>query len=290
MMKIIKKIIVGVVLAMWSIITPVSASTIDIEFIPASTLKGPAGNIINSIRDLSKDAGFNVIPKQMGSCGEAVEFFNSTKNPVGMNWSVNMYKNSAETKQNCIINFNDAKPIAASWVTYDVCVRKDFVLEPGKTYTLGNGKANPGISITEHLSNNNKNIKFKNVTFEGSVQTVAGLVNKDIDVGYIATGNAAPAIKAGSIKCLYSTGSNKYGQKPVSEFTGTKDAMNEFKVGNMVFVRNLSAEQIAKLEKSLVAGFDASLEKEDFVDNKVGINKDYFDRFIKIAKDYMNYR
>jgi hypothetical protein len=286
MIKIIKKTMLVTVLTLWSI----TASAFDIEIIPASTLKGPAGNIINAIGDLSKSAGFNIIPKQMGSCGEAVEYFNTTKNPAGINWSVNMYKNSAETKQNCIVNFADAKPIAASWVTYDVCVRKDFVLEPGKTYTLGNGKANPGISITEHLSNNKKNIKFKNVTFEGSVQTVAGLVNKDIDVGYIATGNAAPAIKAGSIQCLYSTGSSKYGQKPVSEFTGTKDAMNEFKVGNMVFVRNLSAEQIASLEKSLSKGFNASLEKEDFADNRVGISKEYLDKFIQIAKDYAQYR
>ena len=286
MIKIIKKTMLVTVLTLWSI----TASAFDIEIIPASTLKGPAGNIINAIGDLSKNAGFNIIPKQMGSCGEAVEYFNTTKNPAGINWSVNMYKNSAETKQNCIVNFADAKPIAASWVTYDVCVRKDFVLEPGKTYTLGNGKANPGISITEHLSNNKKNIKFKNVTFEGSVQTVAGLVNKDIDVGYIATGNAAPAIKAGSIQCLYSTGSSKYGQKPVSEFTGTKDAMNEFKVGNMVFVRNLSAEQIASLEKSLSKGFNASLEKEDFADNRVGISKEYLDKFIQIAKDYAQYR
>ena len=75
-----------------------------------------------------------------------------------------MFKNSLETKQNCIINFADARPIATAWVTYDVCVRKDFVLEPGKTYTLANSRANPGISILEHLSNNKHNIKLIETT------------------------------------------------------------------------------------------------------------------------------
>lgn len=286
MIKIIKKTMLATLLTLWSI----AASALDMEIVPASTLKGPAGTIINVIGDLSKKEEFNIIAKQMGNCGEAVNYFNTTKNPIGILWSNNMYKNTLETKQNCIINFEEAKPVAIAWFTYDVCVRKDFVLEPGKTYTLGNVLTNPGKSITENLNNNNKNIKFKNVTFEGSAQIAAGLVNKDIDVGYIATNNAAPAIKAGSIKCLYSTGSTKYGQKSVSEFTGTKDAMNEFKVGQMLFVRNLSKEQIIKLEKSLISEFESSLERQDFVNLKVGIDKEYLDNFIQMAKDYVRYQ
>lgn len=289
MSKTIQKI-VGTLLVMWAITIPSSASATDIEVMPFSSLKGPHGNIIYSVRDISKNAGFNIIPKQMGSCGEAVDYFNTTKNPVGITTSVTMHKNSAETKQNCIIDFAKAKPVAATWVTYDVCVRKDFDFEPGKTYTLGHGKANPTISLTEHLNRNNKNIKFKTVTFEGSGQTVAGLLNKDIDAGYIATGNAATAIKAGTIKCLYSTGSKKYGQKPMSEFTGTKDALNEYKLGLMLFVRNVPADQVAKLEKSLSTEFNNSLDKEDFVENTVGISKANLDKFLKTAEEFKQYQ
>ena len=133
MSKTIQKI-VGTLLVMWAITIPSSASATDIEVMPFSSLKGPHGNIIYSVRDISKNAGFNIIPKQMGSCGEAVDYFNTTKNPVGITTSVTMHKNSAETKQNCIINFAEAKPVAATWVTYDVCVRKDFDFEPGKKF------------------------------------------------------------------------------------------------------------------------------------------------------------
>jgi len=285
MTKTIRKIMLIVALAMWS----VPASALDIEFVPASSLKGPAGTVINTIRDLSKSAGVNVIPKQMGSCGETLQYFNTTKNPVGITWSVNMYKNTAESKTDCLVNFAEAKAVAAAWTTYDVCVRKGFALESGKTYTIGNGKFNPTKSMTDHLNNNNKNIKFKNVSYEGSAQTIVGLINKDIDVGYIAAGNSAPAIKAGTIDCLYSTGSAKYGQKPLSEFTGNKDPLNEYKLGYMIFVRNLSAEQIATLEKSLSKEFHTSLEKQEFYFNRVGIDKKYLDTFVQTAKDYVKY-
>lgn len=269
--------------------TSVFAKTIDI--VPTASLKGPHGVVVNAITELAKNSGMEFVAKEPASCGEAVDRFNNAKEPIAITWSDSMIRQTETTKQNCIIDFEKAKPIAVTFNSIEVCVPKGFELKPGTELTLGNNKFNPQISQLAHMNANNKNIKFKSVTYPGSGAVATALVNKEINVGIITgVASAASAIKAGSIDCLYSTGSNKYGQKPVSEFTGTKDAMNEFKVGNMVFVRNLSAEQIAKLEKSLVAGFDASLEKEDFVDNKVGINKDYFDRFIKIAKDYMNYR
>ena len=76
MAKTIRKIMLIVALAIWS----VPASALDIEFVPASSLKGPAGTVINTIGDLSKSAGINVIPKQMGSFGETLQYFNTTKN------------------------------------------------------------------------------------------------------------------------------------------------------------------------------------------------------------------
>ena len=57
----------------------------------------------------------------------------------------------------------------------------------------------------------------------------------------------------------------------------------------MIFVRNLSAEQIATLEKSLSKEFHTSLEKQEFYFNRVGIDKKYLDTFVQTAKDYVKY-
>jgi hypothetical protein len=110
-----------------------------------------------------------------------------------------------------------------------------------------------------------------------------GLINKDIDVGYIAAGNSASAIVAGTIDCLYSTGSTKYGQKPLSEFAG-KNALSEFKLGMMLFVKNMSAEQIIALEKSLTNGFISAMDQQNLINSKVGINKADLDKFIATAR------
>ena len=145
------------------------------------------------------------------------------------------------------------------------------------------------MSQLAHMNNNNKNIKFKSVTYEGSGSVVSALINKEINVGITATANAASAIQAGSIDCLYSTGSTKYGQKPLSEFAG-KNALSEFKLGMMLFVKNMSTEQIAGLEKSLAVGFTDAMDKQNLINSKVGINKDDLDKFIATARANVQYQ
>ena len=261
----------------------------NIEILGPTTLKGPPGVVINTISDLTKNNGLKFVGRQASGCGEAVDLFDNAKEPIAIIWSDTLYKHTETTKQNCVINFETAKPIAVTFASYDVCVRKGFVLESGKTYTIGNAKFNPTKSIIDHLNNNNKNIKFKNVSYEGSAQTIVGLINKDIDVGYIAAGNSAPAIVAGTIDCLYSTGSKKYGQKPLSDFAG-KNALSEFKLGMMLFVKNMSAEQITALEKSLTDGFTSAMDQQNLINSKVGINKADLDKFIATAKANVQYQ
>ena len=261
----------------------------NIEILGPTTLKGPPGVVINTISDLTKNNGLKFVGRQASGCGEAVDLFNNAKEPIAIIWSDTLYKHTETTKQNCVINFETAKPIAVTFASYDVCVRKGFVLESGKTYTIGNAKFNPTKSITDYLNNNNKNIKFKNVSYEGSAQTIVGLINKDIDVGYIAAGNSSPAIVADTIDCLYSTGSKKYGQKPLSEFAG-KNALGEYRLGMMLFIKNMSAEQITALEKSLANGFISAMEQQNLINSKVGIDKDDLDKFIFTARANVQYQ
>ena len=280
-----KKIIATIL----SIFFTTSVFAKNIEILTTSTLKGPPGVVINTISDLTKNNGLKFVGRQSSGCGEAVDLFDNAKEPIAIIWSDTLYKHTETTKQNCVINFETAKPIAVTFAAYDVCVRKDFTLESGKTYTIGNAKFNPTKSMTDHLNNNNKNIKFKNVSYEGSAQTIVGLINKDIDVGYIAAVNSAPAIAAGTIDCLYSTGSTKHGQKPLSEFAG-KNALSEYKLGMMVFVKNMSAEQILALEKSLTNGFISAMDQQNLINSKVGINKADLDKFIFTARANVQYQ
>lgn len=280
-----KKIIATIL----SIFFTTSVFAKNIEILTTSTLKGPPGVVINTISDLTRNTGLKFVAKQTSGCGEAVDLFNHAKEPIAIIWSDTMIKHTETTKQNCIIDFEKAKPVAVTFSAVDICVAKGFELKPGTELTLGNNKFNPQISQLSHMNGNNKNIKFKNVTYEGSGPVVTALINKEINVGITATANAASAIRAGSIECLYSTGSTKYGQKPLSEFAG-KNALSEFKLGMMLFVKNMSAEQIAGLEKSLAVGFTDAMDKQDFINSKVGISKTDLDKFIATAKANVKYQ
>jgi tripartite-type tricarboxylate transporter receptor subunit TctC len=278
-----------IIATMLSIFFTTSVFAKNIEILTTSTLKGPPGVVINTISDLTRNTDLKFTGKQTSGCGEAVDLFNNTKEPIAIIWSDTMFKHTQTTKQNCVIDFETAKPIAVTFASYDVCVYKGVELKNGAELTLGNIKFNPQMSQLAHMNNNNKNIKFKSVTYEGSSSVVSALINKEINVGITATANAASAIQAGSIDCLYSTGSTKYGQKPLSEFAG-KNALSEFKLGMMLFVKNMSAEQIIALEKSLANGFISAMDQQNLINSKVGINKADLDKFIATARTNVQYQ
>ena len=281
------KKIISILLSIFFFATSVLAK--NIEILPTSTLKGPQGVVINAVGELTKNSSLQFVAKQTSGCAEAVDLFNNSKEPIAILWSDTMIKHTETTKQNCIIDFEKAKPIAVTFSAVDICVAKGFELKTGAELTLGNNKFNPQMSQLAHMNGNNKNIKFKNVTYEGSGPVVTALINKEINVGITATANAAPAIRAGSIDCFYSTGSTKYGQKPLSEFAG-KNALSEFRLGMMLFVKNMSAEQIADVEKLLSNGFADAMDKQDLISSKVSITKEDLERFIAIAKTNLQYQ
>lgn len=260
-----------------------------VEILPTSTLKGPHGKVINSVVELSKSAGFEFTASQKNGCGEAVNYFENAKGPIAIIWSTTMIKNGLTSKQNCTINFKKAKAVAVTFAPYELCVLKGKKLEANRSYILGNNKFNPQTTILTELNKNKKGITFTNVTYSGSGPAIAGLINKEIEIAYAATGNASSAIEKGSIDCLYTTGASKYGQKPLSEFTGTDSPLNTYSLGMMLFVKNMSADQIRQLEKSLAKNFEKQMYQKDMVNSKVGINKSDFNKFYESAKLYGTY-
>lgn len=259
-----------------------------VEIISTSTLKGPQGVVANTVVNLSKSAGFEITATQKNSCGEAVDYFENARGPIAIVWSDSMIKNTVVTKQNCTINFEKAAAIAVTYAPFEVCVLKGTKLEPNKTYKLGNNIFIPKSTILQHLNTNKFGIKFTDVSYDSSAAVVMGLINREIEVGYTATGNASSAIKSGSIDCLYTTGDTKYGQKSLSDFA-EKSQLNDYKLGMMVFTKNLSTEQIDRLQKSLQEDFVTLMTQQDMVGSKIAPNKTDIDQFIATAKLYGTY-
>jgi len=281
--KILKTSVLGAVL---SIAVATSASAF--EVVATSTLKGPQGVLINNIAELGKKSDFNISAKQTGGCGESVSYFESATDPVGIIWSNSMYRNSKKKNQNCVIDFAKAKPIAVTYAPYDICVRKGVTLKPGSNLLFGNNKFNPQASQIEHINANNMNITFKNVTYGGSGPALTGLVNGEVDVAMIATSVASSGIKAGTIDCLYSTGSTRYGQSPMSDLTGD-NPLSGYSLGMMLFVRNMSDKDLATLEKSL-SDLGLRLEPQNMVNTKVGVDSATLDEYIEGAKIQLNWK
>jgi len=259
-----------------------SNDNVPLEVVTTSTLKGPQGKLINNISKLAGENGITVTAKQTGGCGESVKYFESAKDPIGIIWSNSMYRNSKKSGKNCIIDYTKATPVLVTYAPYDICVRKGFKLEKGANYLLGNNRFNPQVSQLEHMNNNNMNITFKNVTYKGSGPVATALINNEIEVGLLATANAAPGVKAGSLECLYSTGSTKYGQKPLSELTG-ENPLSHFRLGMMMFVRNMDTNDIEKIQKA-VSGLAKALAPQEMVDTSVVVTPAMLEEYVEGAK------
>ena len=253
------------------------------EVMATSTLSGIQGRFIRSVGKLTEEnAGIKIQPKVSSGCGETVKYFHDAKDPIGIVWSSSMYRNSKRKKQNCVIDFNDATPVLVTYAPYEICVRKGLTLEPNKEYTFGSGRFMPQASIIEYLNGNAQNIKFKTVTYKSSGKVAAGLANSEVDAGIIATASAAKGVKAGSIACPYSTGSDRFGQKPLKTFAGDKPIAN-FKLGMMLFVRNMDADQIKKLQES-TKDLNALLTPQEMVDTAVGVTPEMLQEYVDFAK------
>jgi|TARA_B110000263_G_scaffold244870_1_gene253547 hypothetical protein len=249
------------------LLLPFTANAADI--IPTSSLKGPQGKLVQNI--ISSSVTTKFVAKQTGGCGEAVATFESATGPVAIVWSNSMYRNSKKANQNCIIKHDEARAVMQARVAYDICVTKGINLVKGTDMAFGNNKFNPQVDQLRDLNTNGLGIEFRTVTYRGSGPVAAAVANGDVDIGIIATPSAKKAIEAGSIDCLYSTGSDRYGQMPMSVFVPDTKLAN-YNLGMMVFTRNMSkadhnalVSELEPLEEALVLQdmFDVKVELED---------------------------
>lgn len=260
-----------------------------IEFMPTSTLKGPQGKIIRMVTEQAKSSGFEFVPSEKNSCGEAVNIFNTTKEPIAIIWSDTNIRTSNRTKQNCVIDFKTATPIMVAAETYEFCTLSGASLSTVEVNRFGVISTRPTNELSRLINSNKQGYKFKNVIYKSSGSVLQAILNREIDLGMLSTGAAKTAVKAGTIKCLYTTGSTQFGQKPVSTFFGEQSPLANIQLGMMMFVRNFTPAQIKKLKQNLDSTFVTKLEKSDLFGVKVGIDWKTQEAFIKTAENKAKY-
>lgn len=261
-----------------------------IEFMPTSTLKGPQGNIIRMITEQAKAADIELVPAQKNGCGEAVNVFNTSKNPIAIIWSDTNIRTGQRIKQDCVIDFKSSTPILVTSSTYEFCTLADKKLSKTAVNNFGVIRTRPTNELLRLMNSNKQGYKFKNVLYKSSGSVLQAILNREVDMGMLSTGKAQSAIKKGTIKCHYTTGATSFGQEPVSKFFGEASPLSEIRLGMMMFVRNFTPEQIKRLEKSLDDKFVFSLDNSNLFGTKVGIDADTQKEFVRIAENKANYK
>lgn len=252
-----------------------------VDVFVTSTLTGPQGIVAKSFGDLIQDITF--LPKILGSCGETIKTIDETNDPLLLIWSTAQPQIGNTKKQNCIPKFDQLTPVAITWMSYEVCTRKNFILVPNKTYKFGNNKWQPQASQEKMLNESfaNKGIKLQTVTFKGSGPTVAGLVNGDVDMAWVATGSAKTAVEAGTIKCLYTTGKNIWGQEHISALIGSENQFPLGVLGLIVFSKNVP--DLSNIIEVLENKLQDRLEGNFLIDTVVKPNNQQVSNFINYA-------
>jgi hypothetical protein len=229
-----------------------SVTATEIATYLTSSIKGASGVIASQMSILSESVGIKINPIQSVNCGSAVQKFKTATTPSAILMSHNQYRASRTSKQDCIVDdFKSTKILFITYTSNELCVKKGNTIPTGRTATLGVVKINPYQSITDELSNNVQGTKFKYVLFNISTEVVQSLINRDIDVGFVALASGADAIKSDAIECFYSTGSTKFKQRPMSRFTNRDSFVNNESISFMMVVKNLTESDEKKLSESI---------------------------------------
>jgi hypothetical protein len=204
------------------------------------------------VATLAQSSNIKINPIHSVNCGSAVQKFKNDRTPAAILISHNQYRLSRTSNQDCVVDdFDSTKILFITHATQEICVKQNNSIPINRIATLGIVRFSPYNSITEEMNKNVLGAKFKHVLFNGSDEVLQALVNKDIDVGLISLSVAAEAIKSGAIGCPYSTGSYRFQQKPLKEFTGRDSFVNHESVSFMFVVKNLSVIDEQRLMQSI---------------------------------------
>lgn len=253
-----------------------SASAETIKLISVSPFNGPVGQIVKAMNESVNQVGYSINPNLAGSCAESLYKFENANGPFAILMTDSTARLGKKSNVNCLPNVadNGHVPLLQVGVSYYICSKPGFTLPKDRDITLGWISIYPIESIYQELNNNTTGYKFKYVGFKGSSGVMQGVVNGDVDLGYIAVTVADPAIKAGSIECHYSN-KNDGSTKTVADLIGRKNHTLDVlgKPRWLIMAKNVKESDIEKIKQSLSEA-ESLLNKQKFSDVKINLNAD----------------
>lgn len=258
-----------------------SADTIDlVSFIPFA--KGAPALLVKTFEESSRQVGYSVSGKIVGTCSESLARWEQSKGPAAILMTDATQLTGKKDNVNCMPNLNDTNqvPVLQAGTAYYFCSKPGYVVPTGKEITLGWISMYPIDAIYSELNNNSINRKFKYVGFKNSGAVLAGVVNGDVDMGYVSVGVATPAITAGSVECQYSN-KNDGTTKTVKDLIGRDSSVLEIlgKPRWLIMTKNIPESDLNKIRNELFQR-EGKLNKFSDVKTKLNISdkKDYWNR------------
>lgn len=233
-----KKIITGLICAMIS----VAAVASDVQVVNIGAATSPTA-LYTQAYSKNLAIGNRFVPAK--SCRDAMDIANSAEHSVFL-VANDIYLQSQRLKQECSPSLKPEHIIAMSDAYFEVC-RKSGSTKTLRTpgVVVGRASVHPIKEWTADFNSRNRT-SVKGVGFSGSKSVLAAVINGDADWGVIATEIAEPAVKEGSIECVYST--NSASAKSLHrEFSMIN---NEYVLKYMLVANTRDPKILAQLKKS----------------------------------------
>lgn len=252
-MKSLKKLKTALTLSTLFGLSSASADTIDlVSFVPFA--KGAPALLVKTFEESSREAGYSLSGKIVGTCSESLARWEKSKGPAAILMTDATQLTGKKDNVNCMPQLNDDNQVAVlqAGTAYYFCSKPGYVVPTGKDITLGWISMYPIGPIYNELNNNTTNRKFKYVGFKNSGAVLAGVVNGDVDMGYVSVGVATPAIKAGSVECQYSN-KNDGSTKTVKDLIGRDSNVLEVlgKPRWLIMTKNIPESDLNKIRNEL---------------------------------------
>lgn len=187
-------------LIMASILAVVS-SIASADVIVNNSNKASPGTVVAKSFETAVGSG-NIDFFQANTCEEAESKFQSSKNAV-LIYNADVGIAALSKGLNCPLSAKPAQTVFIGKSYLKICTnaKSPKTLEQAKT--IGGASVILSKGLIEDYNSNG--LHLKGVPYGGSKGVLGGLIAGDIDVGFVATSIADPAIESGQISCALST-------------------------------------------------------------------------------------
>ena len=182
-------------------ILAVVSSIASADVIVNNSNKASPGTVVAKSFETAVGSG-NIDFFQANTCEEAESKFQSSKNAV-LIYNADVGIAALSKGLNCPLSAKPAQTVFIGKSYLKICTnaKSPKTLEQAKT--IGGASVILSKGLIEDYNSNG--LHLKGVPYGGSKGVLGGLIAGDIDVGFVATSIADPAIESGQISCALST-------------------------------------------------------------------------------------